>query len=506
MSDAVVPRCILGEHTMATKPFAKFKHVTLAGSLALALATSPSLAQTNAPARTISAAEARQGAEADPQLIKEYGGEITGPPADYVATVGKTIAVQSGLGNARESFDVALLNSSIDNAFAIPGGYIYTTRQLVALMNNEAELAAVLGHEVGHVAARHSAKRQKAATRNQILGVLGQVLAGAVLGDSALGQIGQQIAGTAPELATLKYSRTQELRADKLAIEYLQRAGYDPHAMATVLRSLAAQNALDAQLEGRDATVPTWASTHPDPASRVQAALKLAGNATGITNRDDFLRRIEGLLYGDDPKQGVVEGRTFTHPVYRATFTVPEGFYMINGTDAVSISGDRGKAQFSTAAFNGNFLSYINGVVRQIGGQGTLGPQAIQTTTVNGIPAAYTVARATSDRQPVDVTVFVYALSNDQAVHFAAITAAGQSGVFSPMYGSLRRLTAAEAQQVVPRRIHIVTAGARDTVATLAAQMAYSTAQEQRFRVLNGLTNGEAVVPGQKYKIVVQSR
>lgn len=491
---------------MAKRTLANLKYAALIGGLAAALAATPSLAQSSVQPRTISAAEARQGAEADPQLIKEYGGEITAPPADYVAMVGKNIAVQSGLGNARGSFDVALLNSSIDNAFAIPGGYIYTTRQLVALMNNEAELAAVLGHEVGHVAARHSAKRQKTATRNQILGVLGQVLAGAVLGDSALGQIGQQIAGAAPELATLKYSRRQELQADRLAIQYLQRAGYDPHAMATVLQSLAAQNTLDAQLQGRDATAPKWASTHPDPASRVQTALRLAGNGTGVTNRDTFLSRIEGLLYGDDPKQGVIEGRTFIHPTYRLTFAVPEGFYMINGIDAVSISGDGGKAQLSTAAFNGDFLSYINEVVRKIGGQGTLGPQAIQTTEVNGIPAAYTVARATSGRQPVDVTVFAYAFSNDQAFHFAAITPAGQSGVFSPMYSSMRRLTAAEAAQVVPRRIHIVTAGSRDTVASLAAQMAYSTAQEQRFRVLNGLTNGQDVVPGQKYKIVVQSR
>jgi len=491
---------------MFSKSLANFKRLAMAGGLAVALAAgAPGAGQSTAP-RAITPSEARLGAEYDPQLIKEYGGEITGPPADYVAMVGKNIAVQSGLGNARESFDVALLNSSIENAFAIPGGYIYATRQLVALMNNEAELAAVLGHEVGHVASRHSAKRQKAATRNQILGVLGQVLAGAVLGNGALGQIGQQIAGAAPELATLQYSRTQELRADKLGVDYLIRAGYDPHAMATVLQSLAAQNALDAQLEGRNSARPQWASTHPDPASRVRTALRLAGTRTGITNRDAFLSRIDGMLYGDDPAQGVVEGRSFIHPVYRLTFTAPEGFYMVNGTDAVSISGDRGKAQMSSAAFNGDFASYINGVFRQIGGQTNLGPQDIQTTTVNGIPAGYSVARATSGGQAVDVTVFAYAFANNQAFHFATITPAGQSNVFSPMFGSMRRLTEAEARQVIPRRIRVVTAGASDTVATLSARMAYSNAQEQRFRVLNGLTGGQAVVPGQKYKIVVQSR
>ncbi len=165
---------------------------------------------------------------------------MTGPQADYVISVGKNIAVQSGLGNARDDFKVALLNSSVNNAFAIPGGYVYVTRQLVGLMNNEAELAAVLGHEVGHVAARHSAKRQQTAQQNALLGVLGQVLSGVLFGNSALGQIGQEISSTVPQLATLKYSRSQELEADQLGIQYLNSAGYDPRAMASLLQSLAA--------------------------------------------------------------------------------------------------------------------------------------------------------------------------------------------------------------------------------------------------------------------------
>ena len=120
--------------------------------------------------------EASQGSEFHPQLLAEFGGTYQGPQAAYVESVGKNIAVQSGLGNARSSFTVSLLNSSVNNAFAVPGGYIYSTRQLVALMNNEAELAGVLGHEVGHVAARHSQRRQSNAQRNQILGTAGAIL------------------------------------------------------------------------------------------------------------------------------------------------------------------------------------------------------------------------------------------------------------------------------------------------------------------------------------------
>ena len=250
-------------------------------------------------------------------------------------------------------------------------------------MNNEAELAGVLGHEVGHVAARHSAKRQQAATENALLGVLGQVLSGVIFGDTTLGRIGQQISSTVPQLATLKYSRSQELEADGLGIRYLEGAGYDPRAMATVLSSLAQQNALEAQLQGRDARMPEWASTHPDPASRVQTALQTAGpNAAGVINRDTFLTRIDGIMYGDDPKQGVIEGSRFIHPEFRLTFTAPAGFYMVNGTQAVSINGNSGQAQLASASYNGNLDSYVRQVFQALGGsQQQLAPQSIQRTT-----------------------------------------------------------------------------------------------------------------------------
>ncbi len=479
--------------------------LTTAGALALAgCATVPGADV--AAGSPITAAERQQGAEADPQLISEFGGEMNGPQADYVRSVGNKIAAQSGLGTAGQ-FDVALLNTSVDNAFAIPGGYVYVTRQLVSLMNNEAELAGVLGHEVGHVAARHSARRQQIAQRNSILGVLGQVLAGAVLGNSALGNLGQQIASTAPQLATLSYSRTQELEADSLGIQYLAGAGYDPHAMATVLASLAAQNSLDASLMGADATIPEWASTHPDPASRVQGALQKAGTATGTTNRDVFLSRIDGLLYGDDPQQGVVEGRQFIHPVFRFEFTAPQGFYLLNGTKAVSINGTSGKGQLSTAAYSGNLDSYIRGIFQQIGGsQQTLAPQTIQKTTVNGLPAAFGTARVTSGGNQVDVTVFAYQFSNSQAFHFATIVPVGQSAVFNSMFSSMRRITQAEADKVIPRRIQVVTVQRGDTVQSLAGRMAYTTAQLERFRVLNGLAANATLTPGQKVKLVVRSR
>ena len=472
----------------------------------VACATIPEQAQAQRAGAAISAAEAQQGAQAHPQLVQEFGGAMTGTQASYVEQVGKNIAVQSGLANSQSAFTVTLLNSSVDNAFAIPGGYVYITRQLVSLMNNEAELAGVLGHEVGHVAARHSAKRQKTAMRNSILGALGSILSGVLLGNSQLGQLGQQLASAAPQLATLKYSRTQEIEADNLGIRYLSGAGYDPHAMATVLQSLAAQNALEAQLQGRDHTMPEWASTHPDPASRVRGAMARAGNATGVTNRDTFLSRIDGVMYGDDPRQGVIEGNTFIHPDMRLTFSVPSGYYMVNGTRAVAISGQGGQAQLSTAAYNGNLETYVRQAFQALGGQNTqLAPQTLQRTTINGIPAVVGTARVNTGQSQVDVVVVGYEFSNNQAYHFAAITPAGRSAVFNPMFNSMRRITAAEAAQVIPRRIAVVTAGRGDTVQSLAGRMAYGSAQVERFRVLNGLASNAQVVPGQRYKIVVRA-
>lgn len=482
------------------------KSITLASTAAVALAltgcTGGSIPDASAP---ITQSEAQQGAQYHPQLLAEFGGTYDGPQAAYVQSVGQNIAVQSGLGNARTDFTVSLLNSPVNNAFAIPGGYVYTTRQLVALMNNEAELAGVLGHEVAHVAARHSQRRQANAQRNSLLGAAGAILSGILLGNSGIGQQVSQGLLQGSQLLTLRFSRTQELQADELGIQYLNRAGYDPKAMATVLQSLAAQNALDAQLQGRDARMPEWASTHPDPASRVQTALQKAAGGTGVTNADTFLTRIDGITYGDDPAQGVIEGNTFIHPDLRLSFSAPQGFYMVNGTRAVTINGQSGRAQLTTSPYSGDIDSYIRTVFRELGGnQQALAPSSIQRTTVNGIPAAYGQARVNSGNGTVDVVVFAYEFANNRAYHFTTISSAGQAGVFTPMFNSMRRITANEASAVVPRVIDVVTVRSGDTVASLARRMAFTNGQEARFRVLNGLGSGDTLRAGQKVKIVVR--
>lgn len=491
-------------------PFARRSRAAFLTVSVLAMSALPAcVSQTSSPAsaqgavQTISAADKKQGAEAHPQLLQEFGGAMTGTQATYVETVGKNIALQSGLSNARSDFTVTLLNSPVNNAFAIPGGYVYVTRQLAALMNNEAELAGVLGHEVGHVAARHAAKRQSAATRNSLLGALGTIISGALLGDGALGQIGQRIFSTGSQLLTLKYSRGQETEADNLGITYLQRAGYDPRAMSTVLQSLANQNSLDASVKGTTNQVPAWASTHPDPASRVRAALTRAGSVTGRTNRDTFLAGINGLTYGDDPAQGIVDGSSFVHPNLRLAFRAPNGFYLVNGTRAVSISGQSGKGEFSTAAYSGNLESYVRSVFSGLSSQQQLAPTTIERTTVNGIPAVYGAARVNSGNGQVDLVVFAYEFGPQQAYHFSTISQAGQAGQFDSMFRSIRRINATEAGAVKPRKLSVVTVRSGDTVQSLSQRMAYTDQPLQRFLVLNGLTSSSRLTAGQKVKLVV---
>jgi predicted Zn-dependent protease len=462
-------------------------------------------------ATSISPADRKQGDEAHPQLLQEFGGAYNGPQTSYVNRVGQNIAVQSGLSRSPSDFTVTLLNSPVNNAFAIPGGYVYVTRQLMALMNDEAELAGVLGHEVGHVAARHSKKRQSAATRNSILGVLGAVL-GSAIGDSGgllggLGGLLQNNAMKVAQLATLGFSRSQELEADQLGVQYLRSAGYDPMALSTMLASLANQTSLDARLSGGDArSLPEWASTHPDPASRVRNAEALAsraGGAGGNRNAAAFLASLDGVLYGDDPAQGVVEGREFLHPDLRLRFSVPSGYGMQNGTAAVSISGNGGQAQFSTAPYSGDMNAYIASVFRAVAGNTAISPGTIQRTTVNGIPAYYSTARVNSQSGQVDVTVFAYEFSRSQAFHFVTLTQAGRGSVFNSMFNSVRRLSTAEAAAIRPRRVDVVTVSRGDTVASLARRMAYSNYQTERFQVLNRLNASSRVTPGQKVKIVV---
>ncbi len=457
-----------------------------------------------------SAKEKANGAKYHPEILKEFGGAYQSPQTAYVERVGKKIALQSGLANSEGEFTVTFLNSAVNNAFAIEGGYVYITRQLAALCNSEAEMAGVLGHEVGHTAARHSKKRQKQATIANILGAIGTV-GGAMLGDNgglagALGGVAREYSGALAQIFTLKYSRGQEEQADDLGIKYLSKAGYDPSALSAMLNSLALQTAVDAKAAGLNGhSVPEWASTHPDPAKRVVRAATNARKypASTVRNADAHLRAIDGMMYDDDPKEGVIEGQEFLHPDIRLRFAVPSGFGMSNGTQAVTINGNGGKALFTTQPYNGDRRAYIDAAFKAVvGNQQQVNYGQIQQTTVNGIPAFYASADVpTQQSGTVRLTVFAYEWANSQAFHFVTIAPVNTTP-FTSMFESVSRLTDRQAADIKPRKVRVVTVGRSDTVATMAAQMAYKNFQTERFLALNGLSGNAALSRGQKVKIV----
>jgi predicted Zn-dependent protease len=446
-----------------------------------------------------------QGAQAHPQLLEEFGGAYTGSQAAYVTRVGQKIAVHSGLSNSQGDFTITLLNSPVNNAFAIPGGYLYVTRQLMGLMNNEAELASVLGHEVGHVAARHSKKRQSRATMGGLGTVLATVLGAAVGGETGA-KLGQQLGSEIATRAVLGFSRAQEYQADDLGVSYLAKAGYDSMAASTMLAALASQTALDGRMQGQpEKSVPAWASTHPDPASRVLRASQKANAFGGVgreQGREAFLAAVDGMMYDDDPKQGVVDGVNFRHPDLRLAFAAPTGFGMSNGSQAVVVSGSGGQAQFSGGKYDGNLSSYVGSVFKAVGGQTQLAYGDVRTTEINGIRAAWSTANANTQSGAVVVTVYAYEFGPSTAYHFVSISAQNAANPFDGMFRSMRRLSDSEAASIKPRKIDVVTVKGGDTVASLAARMAYPDYREDRFRVLNALGANGTVRAGQKVKIV----
>ena len=465
-----------------------------------ALAFMPATAQ---QVRYLDPSDVAEAQRDNAELIRALGGAETGPRAAYVEAVGRRVGNQSGIANPGQALHFTTLNSAVENAFSVPGGYVYVTRQLMGLMDDESELAFALGHEVGHVAANHAHIREQYASRNP-LGVFGQII-GAIFGSGV-----SDVLTARSKLDLLSFSRDQEYQADTLGLKYMIAAGYDPAGAAEVLAALSRQSALEARVQGQtNRQTPEWASTHPLSENRMQRALAEARATgrlgTGVRNRDQFLSELEGLYVDDDPAQGIIEGAAFTHPDLRIQFRVPQGYLMSNGTDAVTISGSAGKAQFRGGRFTGSLDNAILLVFRQLtGGQANFPVPLPQHLTINGMPAAITTAHVNAASGPIDASVAAYQWDPQRIYYFVMLTPSGYGvSPFVPMINSLRRITPAEAASIRPRVIHVETVRPGDTVQSLAAQMAYRDFKLERFLSLNGLAANSSLSPGRKVKLVV---
>ena len=469
----------------------------IVGGAALVLLAFPAGAQVGrTPSNRDLAERAQQG-----EVLESVGGAYDGPQGAYVSRVGERMATAAGLSGRCTFF---VVNSQVVNAFTTPPGcYVYVTRGLLGILNSEAELAAVLGHEVGHVAARHAQRQQN----NEALSGLAAALVGAVAKSDVVGAV----AGRAAKLGTLSYSRSQEYEADTLALRYLPQAGYAPRGLTDVLDDLQREDAFNARVSGRAArSGPAWASTHPLTGDRIRrAAQQVAADPdddAGL-NTDTVLSALNGMVYGDDPDQGYVAGQAFTHPRLRITFDAPPGFQLANAADAVRISGPNGmRGEFATGRASPSRLEdYAVQVLRGVAGSAQLEMGRPSRTTINGLDAVILPARAPTRSGTVEVVVAAYATGGDRAYHFATIAPVGQGAVFDPMYDSFRRLSDREAGAIGPTRIAIATVRPGDTSESLAAKMAGENRLDL-FLMLNGLERGEPLASGRRVKVVVGGR
>jgi len=472
-------------------------------------AAGPAAVPETSPVRT--AAEQRAGDQAHREILARFGGEYRDARLTaYVDRVGRRLAAVTEQPGAPWTFTV--LDSPTINAFATPGGYVYLTRGLVGLAGDEAQLAGVIGHEMGHVAAGHSSlRRDRAMTAN--LGLLAGVIGLSVLGvdpnaAEALMDLGQVAAGG--YLAS--HSRADELAADRLGVRYLARAGYDPYAQAEFLDRLRAWEELRARMSGEayDPNRVDFFSSHPATGQRTRQAIGLAGGVAAFGDErgaERFLAAIDGIVWGDSARQGFVRGRTFSHTELGFTFTVPRGFTIRNASDRVTAAGSRDARFIFDAGRDpgGPLTGYIDrhwapAIAR---GQRTGQLSGLRGGRINGLDAAQAVL-------PVELggrvwEALLVAIRLDGTIYRITGLAPRGSGMLGALEGaarSFRRLPAAEAAGLREKRLEVVPVRPGDTVAGLARRMTVDGRQLEQFRVLNGLGPGEPLRAGQRVKLV----
>jgi len=403
-------------------------------------------------------------------------------------------------------YKVTILNSQSINAFALPSGQLYVTRGLVALANDESELASVLAHEMGHVIARHAAIREEQAKQAALVGrVVSDVITDPEVGAMALAK---------SKLALASFSRAQEFEADAIGIGVAARAGYDPYGAVRFLTSMQHNAELKPRQNGSgpiDPRAPDFLSSHPATPERITNAIANArqypapaaatSSTPGAGAKEAYLSGIDGIVFGEDPSEGFVRGRRFLHPRLGFTFTAPEGFTLDNTAQAVlgvkQGGGEALRLDVVRVPAEQTLAEYLtSGWIENID------TASVEDITINGFPAATAAAkgdqwdfRLYAIRFGSDVYRFIFA-----AKHRTPDT----DRIFRDSVGTFRRMSLAEIEDARPLRLQIVTVGPNDTAEKLATRMAVADRPLERFRVLNGLEPGERLRSGSEVKIVVE--
>lgn len=441
------------------------------------------------------AQEIAMGKEADPQIIAQFGLYEDSALQRFLAEKGKQMAAISHRPNLDYQFRV--VNSEVINAFAVPGGYIYFTRGIMAHFNNEAEMAGVLGHELGHVTARHSVAQQ----RNAILGQLG-IIAGVVI-DPRLAQFAEA-ASQGVGLLLLKFGRDAERQADELGVEYSSKINYDAHQMSTFFQTLKRQGENSGSAE-----LPGFLSTHPDPGEREATVARLAKewkqklNVTNLqVNRDAYLRRIEGLVYGEDPREGYLENNVFYHPVLRFQFATPAGWLYLNSPQTVQLAPKDGKALMFLTLGQGKTLSEAANNAMQ---QNQLKPLESRETTVNGLPAIVVVADRAQEQGTLR-TLSYFIQYGTYIYHLLGVSAAADfqnyQSYFTNTMQSFRELNDPAKLNKKPQRIRIREVRQNGTLNQALRNYNMPENKLEELALLNGMRLTDMVTPGTLIKVL----
>ncbi|MGL4439913.1 MAG: M48 family metalloprotease [Bosea sp. (in: a-proteobacteria)] len=432
------------------------------------------------------------------RLMVAFGGEYSAPAARrMVEQVVSKLAATSGQANSR--YELTLLNSPVVNAFALPNGRLYLTRGLLALANDQAEIASVVAHEIAHVQARHAVERAELQQRSELV----QRVVAQVLEDPAGGAAVQ----ARSKVTIASFSRNQELEADLIAVKAIAAAGYDPYGASRFLASLGRTTNHRAMLTGdrpgsRGLDI---LSSHPSTIERIQLTLatarQIAAPGLGVSDRETWMSALEGMSFGDDPRDGTVRGRRYINPSLGLSFTAPEGLSLESTPDAVLGVGGNGARAMRFDSVQLEASQTLEGYV----GTGWIDgvtPGPVEQLTINGMRGALASGKGT------DWNFRLAAIQSNQRTYRFIFAAKGAEADldrnFRAVVTSFQQLSPADVARIKPLRVRVVAASGNDTAQSLASQMASDDKALEQFLILNGLDRGSAIKPGQRYKIIVE--
>ena len=437
--------------------------------------------------------EISMGEEAHGQIVAEYGAYNDTALQEWFTTKGVEMAKVSHRKNLPWHFTV--LDSPVVNAFAVPGGYVYVTRGILGYFTDEAQFAGVLGHELGHVTARHSAARYSKLQMANLGILLGSIVSEDFRNYSQLASLGTT-------MLFLKFSRDDERQADKLGVEYSSLVGYDATHVSDFFHTLE-------RMSPGGGSLPEWQSTHPNPGDRVNAtrsqAITYQKKHSGMTfnyYREEYLERIDGLVFGDNPEQGYVENDVFYHPTLRLRFDVPVGWQVSNKPSEVRMGSEDQKA---VLVFTLGAGETVRESADKFQATNEITVNSVETITVNGNEGLRTAGVMASGEQNIGIASYYIGMQG-HVYTFHGLSAEddlpGYDGAFSKTARSFGLLDDPTKLTVTPKRIAIRQAPKNATLKEVLNGMGVGEDELNELSIMNGLELTDTVSAGQRLKVL----